>query len=74
MNALVNAHDKLVRGRKLVVTFANQAPENDSYAYTVGSGRHTRRHEPQRPTTLSLLKSGAAPAKLVSFLMFFFSL
>ncbi|KAG6830793.1 hypothetical protein H0H92_014642 [Tricholoma furcatifolium] len=51
------AHDKLFRGRKLVVTFAHQAPPEHS-----GSAYGTKRRgmmEIGRPTTLSLLKTGA---------------
>ncbi|KAG7095138.1 hypothetical protein E1B28_005919 [Marasmius oreades] len=51
--ALASAHDKLFRGRKLVVTYAQQAPAE------IASSR-TRRNvmDSGRPTTLSLLKSG----------------
>jgi len=50
--ALANAHNKLVRGRKLVVTYANQAP-----TYEGAPGRPYRRVDAQRPTALSLIKS-----------------
>ncbi|KAI0701649.1 hypothetical protein C8Q76DRAFT_588850, partial [Earliella scabrosa] len=56
--ALKHAHDKLLRGRKLVVTYANQAPI-DSAAGGPGVGAKNRRaiSEVGKPTTLSLLKS-----------------
>ncbi|KAG5652316.1 hypothetical protein H0H81_005428 [Sphagnurus paluster] len=55
--ALGTAHDKLLRGRKLVVTFAHQAPV-DAGGAAFGAKRKTMM-ETGRPTTLSLLKSGA---------------
>ena len=61
LKALVNAHDKLIRGRKVVVTYANQAPPQE-YASS-GSGRPFRRSEVQRPTALSLLKQHGQPGK-----------
>ncbi|EJD07751.1 RNA-binding domain-containing protein [Fomitiporia mediterranea MF3/22] len=61
LKALINAHDKLLRGRKIVVTYANQAPAYESSSIG-GSGKH-RRTEIQRPTTLSLIKSGSRPGK-----------
>ncbi|KAI5117771.1 hypothetical protein M0805_003590 [Coniferiporia weirii] len=61
MKALVNAHDKLLRGRKLIVTYANQAPTYET-SHT-GPGRHYRHGEVQRPTTLSLIKSTSHPGK-----------
>ncbi|KAH8109998.1 RNA-binding domain-containing protein [Phellopilus nigrolimitatus] len=61
LKALVNAHDKLLRGRKLVVTYANQAPTYD--APYPGSGKHFRRGEVQRPTALSLIKSTSHSGK-----------
>ncbi|RDX41635.1 RNA-binding domain-containing protein [Lentinus brumalis] len=56
--ALTRAHDKLLRGRKLVVTYANQAPL-DSASGALGAGSKNRRamSEVGKPTTLSLLKS-----------------
>ncbi|EIM83939.1 RNA-binding domain-containing protein, partial [Stereum hirsutum FP-91666 SS1] len=54
--ALTKAHDKLLRGRRLVVTFAHQAPTD---AFPGGGDRGYRRmvNEAGRPTALSLLKS-----------------
>jgi len=55
---LTKAHDKLLRGRKLVVTYAHQAPLDQE-----SSGSTSLRHrktvtEAGRPTTLSLIKAG----------------
>ncbi|KAG2148235.1 uncharacterized protein EDB93DRAFT_1145260 [Suillus bovinus] len=53
--ALENINGKLLRGRKLAVTFAHQAPlEQPSGSRQVG---RARRIDP-RPTTLSMIKSG----------------
>ncbi|KAJ7185547.1 hypothetical protein C8R46DRAFT_1158289 [Mycena filopes] len=57
LKALSTAHDKLLRGRRLVVTFAQQAPIDP------GGGLVTSKHrkvmaESGRPTTLSMIKSG----------------
>lgn len=52
------ANDKLLRGRKLVVTFAHQAPIDQMGG---GSSIGTKRKgmmETGRPTTLSMLKTG----------------
>ncbi|KAJ7126135.1 hypothetical protein C8R44DRAFT_617968 [Mycena epipterygia] len=62
LKALSNAHDKLLRGRKLVVTFAQQAPMDpgggaSSYG-NVGSKHRKTMAESGRPTTLSMIKSG----------------
>ncbi|KLO12461.1 RNA-binding domain-containing protein [Schizopora paradoxa] len=57
--ALTNAHDKLLRGRKLVVTYANQAPSHDG---APGKYPH-RRVDAQRPTALSLIKSSGRPGR-----------
>ncbi|KAG9018631.1 hypothetical protein FRB90_011117 [Tulasnella sp. 427] len=72
--ALVALHDKVVRGRKLVVTFAQQssAPSQESgsssYAsYPALGGSHHDRPggrkgtDTTRPTTLSLIKSQNRP-------------
>jgi RNA recognition motif-containing protein len=60
LKALGCAHDKLLRGRKLAVTFAHQAPLDQ-----VVTGSHINGHkskkgvtEAGRPTTLSILKGG----------------
>ncbi|KAI0708098.1 hypothetical protein C8T65DRAFT_650572 [Cerioporus squamosus] len=56
--ALTHAHDKLLRGRKLVVTYANQAPlDSASGASGLGSKNRRAMSEVGKPTTLSLLKS-----------------
>ncbi|TDL22497.1 hypothetical protein BD410DRAFT_698925, partial [Rickenella mellea] len=71
--ALVNAHDKLLRGRKLVVTFANHAPSSlDSGGGSAvggigGSGKQMYRKslaESHRPTTLSLIKTSSQPGRM----------
>ncbi|KZW01392.1 RNA-binding domain-containing protein [Exidia glandulosa HHB12029] len=54
--ALLQAHDKVVRGRKLSVTFANTAPTNDLLPLHRTSFRRPV-NEAGKPTTLSLLKS-----------------
>lgn len=51
------AHDKLLRGRKLVVTFAHQAPIDQVGNTSVGLKRKGMM-ETGRPTTLSMLKTG----------------
>ncbi|KXN88683.1 putative RNA-binding protein 18 [Leucoagaricus sp. SymC.cos] len=60
--AMSTAHDKLLRGRKIVVTYAHHVPP-DSVG---GSGGKSRRvmMEISRPTTLSLLKSGSTSRPL----------
>ncbi|KAH8096765.1 hypothetical protein BXZ70DRAFT_944389 [Cristinia sonorae] len=55
--ALSSANDKLLRGRKLAVTYAHQAPTTDD---TVGGKGRKMYSDPGRPTTLSLLKSSSA--------------
>ncbi|KAK7044652.1 single-stranded nucleic acid binding protein [Favolaschia claudopus] len=58
LRALSTTHNKLLRGRKLVVTLAQQAPI-DLSAPTTGSSRHRKiMAESGRPTTLSMIKSG----------------
>ncbi|EJT99769.1 RNA-binding domain-containing protein [Dacryopinax primogenitus] len=54
LKAIVTMHDKLVRGRNLVVTFAHQAPPMDE-AGRLGK----RKTDTARPTALSLLKNQA---------------
>jgi len=60
MKALTMAHDKTMRGRKLVVTFAHQAPL-DQYggAGTASLKNRKSMMETGRPTTLSMLKTGS---------------
>ncbi|KAG6849454.1 hypothetical protein H0H93_008297 [Arthromyces matolae] len=56
LKALNIANDKLVRGRKLVVTFAQQAPHE--HGGTMSGIKRRAMMEVGRPTTLSLLKTG----------------
>lgn len=53
--ALENIHGKLLRGRKLVVTFAHQAPLQQPGG--IRQAARARRID-VRPTTLSMMKSG----------------
>ncbi|KAM5531147.1 hypothetical protein V8D89_015168 [Ganoderma adspersum] len=55
--ALTHANNKLLRGRKLVVTYANQAPFDPTSGLS-GAGMKNRRamSDVGKPTTLSLLK------------------
>ncbi|KAI0077284.1 RNA-binding domain-containing protein [Panus rudis PR-1116 ss-1] len=55
--ALVSANDKLLRGRKLVVTYAHQAPPDDASAHGGAMRMKKGISEVGKPTTLSLLKS-----------------
>lgn len=52
------AHDKLLRGRKLVVTFAHQAPIDQVGSSTSIGIKRKGMMETGRPTTLSMLKTG----------------
>jgi hypothetical protein len=53
--ALESINGKLLRGRKLVVTFAHQAPpEEPGGIRQAGKGKRID----ARPTTLSMMKSG----------------
>ncbi|KAL1412784.1 hypothetical protein Q8F55_000532 [Vanrija albida] len=56
LKALVKLHDRLLRGRKLVVTYATAAPPED-LAYP----KSRRVGEAAKPTALSLLKSRQRP-------------
>ncbi|KAJ7754454.1 hypothetical protein B0H16DRAFT_1542398 [Mycena metata] len=58
LKALSTAHDKLLRGRRLVVTFAQQAPIDPGAGFGVGSKHRKVMAESGRPTTLSMIKSG----------------
>ncbi|KAF7360396.1 Single-stranded nucleic acid binding protein [Mycena venus] len=62
LKALSTAHNKLLRGRKLVVTFAQQAPidpgAGPSAYNATGSRQRKVMAESGRPTTLSMIKSG----------------
>ncbi|TFK24094.1 hypothetical protein FA15DRAFT_619793 [Coprinopsis marcescibilis] len=55
--ALSKAHAKLLRGRKLTVTYAQQAPLEHYPASTAYSHKKTPT-ESSRPTTLSMIKTG----------------
>ncbi|KAF9647644.1 hypothetical protein BDM02DRAFT_3245802 [Thelephora ganbajun] len=56
--ALSTANGKLVRGRKIVVTYAQQAPLENVHSLTAGGKVRKVMSEAGRPTTLSLLKTG----------------
>ncbi|KAJ3510491.1 hypothetical protein NMY22_g15970 [Coprinellus aureogranulatus] len=56
--ALVMAHDKLLRGRRITVTHAQQAPLDQYGNYTGPSGHRKGALDNSRPTAISLLKSG----------------
>lgn len=60
MNAMTSAHGKLLRGRKLVVTFAHQAPLDQSGSGTGTASARGRKPvmDVGRPTALSMLKTG----------------
>jgi hypothetical protein len=51
------AHDKLLRGRKLVVTFAHQAPVDQVGSSSSVGARRKGMMDIGRPTTLSMLKT-----------------
>ncbi|WWC94910.1 hypothetical protein V866_001762 [Kwoniella sp. B9012] len=58
LKAMIKLHDRLLRGRKLVVTYASSAPpENLPLINTKGR----RPNDPSKTTTLSLLKSSKKP-------------
>jgi len=61
--ALAALHDRVVRGRKLVVTFATQTPYPESSSMSSSSRTGSRRHasDASRPTALSLIKTHARP-------------
>jgi len=58
--AIALFNDKVIRGRKLVVTYATQSPYEDASS-TSRSGPRRIPSEASRPTTLSLLKSPSRP-------------
>ncbi|QRV93371.1 RNA recognition motif protein [Ceratobasidium sp. AG-Ba] len=62
--ALVACHDKPLRRRKLVVTFASQTAHPEAHSVFAGSGTgpHRRFAPPPRHTTLSLLKTQNKPS------------
>ncbi|KAG8900882.1 hypothetical protein FRB99_005691 [Tulasnella sp. 403] len=63
--ALVGLHDKLVRGRNLVVTFAQQsATSSDGFSSSDSRDRPGGRKgtDTSRPTTLSLIKTHGRPS------------
>ncbi|KIL62791.1 hypothetical protein M378DRAFT_742797 [Amanita muscaria Koide BX008] len=57
LKALTKANGKLLRGRKLVVTYAHQAPLDQDFAGSSSSKHRKFVSEAGRPTTLSLIKS-----------------
>ncbi|WRT70199.1 uncharacterized protein IL334_007193 [Kwoniella shivajii] len=57
LKAMVKLHDRLLRGRKLVVTYASSAPPENLSLPTKGR----RPNDPAKTTTLSLLKSSRKP-------------
>lgn len=59
LKALTMANEKLLRGRKLVVTYAHQAPLDQGGVGSSFGGGKVRKgvNEAGRPTALSLLKS-----------------
>jgi len=60
LKALTMAHERPLRGRKLIVTFAHQAPldqYNGSGVFSSSKNRKTMM-DTGRPTTLSMLKTG----------------
>ncbi|KAF9788284.1 hypothetical protein BJ322DRAFT_621405 [Thelephora terrestris] len=56
--ALSTANGKLVRGRKIVVTYAQQAPLENFHTSSVGGKARKVVSDAGRPTALSLLKTG----------------
>ena len=56
--ALSTANGKLIRGRKIVVTYAQQAPLDIAYTSSTGGKARKVVSEAGRPTALSLLKTG----------------
>jgi hypothetical protein len=56
--ALSAANGRLVRGRKIVVTYAQQAPLENAHTSTIGGKARKVLSEAGRPTALSLLKTG----------------
>ncbi|KAF9511627.1 hypothetical protein BS47DRAFT_1346391 [Hydnum rufescens UP504] len=62
--ALAALHNRVVRGRKLVVTFATQTPypeSSSSLSSTTRTGPRRHASEASRPTALSLIKTHARP-------------
>lgn len=57
LNALVKLHDRLLRGKKLIVTYASAAPAEDFL------GPKVRRIDAPKPTALSLLKTAKKPQR-----------
>ncbi|KAF8958416.1 hypothetical protein BDZ97DRAFT_1842014 [Flammula alnicola] len=60
LKALTMAHEKPLRGRKLIVTFAHQAPLDQYGGVGIPSSLKSRKTmmDTGRPTTLSMLKTG----------------
>ena len=72
------AHEKPFRGRKLVVTFAHQAPLDQYGGAGVSASLKGRKSmmETGRPTTLSMLKTGLSTRHegFVRFILLLFQL
>ncbi|WVF72969.1 hypothetical protein IAT40_007787 [Kwoniella sp. CBS 6097] len=60
LKAMVKLHDRLLRGRKLVVTYASSAPTDNLPLPTYGT-KGRRPNEAAKTTTLSLLKTSRKP-------------
>ncbi|WVW86197.1 hypothetical protein I302_108239 [Kwoniella bestiolae CBS 10118] len=58
LKAMIKLHDRLLRGRKLVVTYASSAPPENLPLLNSKGRRPT---DPTKTTTLSLLKSSKKP-------------
>ncbi|CDO73372.1 hypothetical protein BN946_scf185013.g5 [Trametes cinnabarina] len=58
--ALLHTNEKLLRGRKLMVTYANQAPFEAGGSQGLGLKNRRPVSDVGKPTTLSLLKSAGA--------------
>ncbi|KAE8192031.1 hypothetical protein A4X03_0g5710 [Tilletia caries] len=63
LQALVATNDKMLRGRKVSVTFANKSEYADVAlgGGQGGLGPHRHRHSDNKPTTLSLIKNAQQP-------------
>ncbi|KAG8936661.1 hypothetical protein FRC02_000119 [Tulasnella sp. 418] len=59
--ALVGLHDKLLRGRKLVVTFAQQSTATQDFPSSSHRPGGRKGTDTTRPTTLSLIKNQNRP-------------
>ncbi|KAE8226390.1 hypothetical protein CF319_g986 [Tilletia indica] len=62
LQALIATNDKMLRGRKVSVTFANKSEYAEaSLGGSGGLGPHRHRQSDNKPTTLSLLKNSQQP-------------